>query len=71
MFTVSALLALGEWSSGGPFFTWDSLLFDAAVIPAIVAGVYSGRALFHRIPQGAFIVVVLVLSAGGALKLLT
>lgn len=67
---IPFFLALGWWTAGGPFFTLDSLLFDLAVIPAIVAGVYSGRALFHRVPQQAFLVVVLVLSAGGALKLL-
>jgi uncharacterized membrane protein YfcA len=64
-------LALGEWSSGGRFFTRESLLFDLALVPAVVAGVYSGRAVFHRIPQRAFLIVVLVLSAGGALKLVT
>ena len=68
---VPFYLALGEWSSGGRFFTGESLLFDLAVVPAVVAGVYSGRAVFHRIPQRAFLIVVLVLSAGGALKLVT
>lgn len=67
---IPFFLALGQWSDGGPFFTGDSLLFGLAVVPAIVAGVYSGRAVFHRIPQRAFLAVVLVLSAGGALKLL-
>jgi len=67
---IPFFLALGVWTSGGPFFTKDSLLFDLAVIPAVILGVYSGRALFHRIPQQAFLLVVLVLSAGGALKLL-
>lgn len=67
---VPFYLALGEWTNGGRFFTWDSLLFDLAVLPAIIAGVYSGRALFHRIPQRTFLLVVLMLSAGGALKLL-
>ena len=63
-------VALGAWSAGGPFFTVDSLLFDLAMVPAIVAGVFGGRALFHRIPQRAFAVVVLALSAAGAVKLL-
>jgi uncharacterized membrane protein YfcA len=67
---IPFFLALGAWTSGGPFFTKDSLLFDLAVIPAVILGVYSGRALFHRIPQQAFLRVVLLLSAGGALKLL-
>ena len=63
-------VALGEWTTGGRFFTWDSLLYDLLLVPAVVAGVFSGRALFHRIPQRAFLLVVMVLSAGGALKLL-
>ena len=63
-------LALGEWTSGGRFFTRDSLLFDLAMVPAIVIGVLSGRSLFHRLPQRAFLVGVLVLSAAGAVKLL-
>ncbi len=67
---VPFYLALGAWTSGGRFFTWESLLFDLALVPAVLAGVYSGRSLFHRIPQRAFLVVVLVFSAGGALKLL-
>ena len=62
-------LALAAWSAGGPFFTAESLLFDLAVVPAIVAGVFAGRALFHRIPQRTFTIVVLVLSAAGALEL--
>jgi hypothetical protein len=62
-------LALGEWTSGGRFFTVDGLVYDAAMVPAIVIGVFSGRALFHRIPQQAFSAIVLVLSAGGALRL--
>ena len=63
-------IALGELTTGGRFFTWDSLLYDLIVVPAIVLGVFSGRSLFHRIPQRAFLLTVLVLSAGGALKLL-
>lgn len=66
---IPLYLALAAWSSGGPFFTAESLLFDLAVVPAIVAGVFAGRALFHRIPQRTFTIMVLVLSAAGALKL--
>jgi uncharacterized membrane protein YfcA len=63
-------VALGELTSGGRFFTGDSLLYAALMIPAIVAGVFSGRAVFHRISQRSFLIVVLVLSAGGAIRLL-
>jgi uncharacterized membrane protein YfcA len=63
-------LALGEWSSGGRFVTGDSLLYAVLMVPAIIAGVYSGRALFQKIPQREFLLAVLVLSAAGSIKLL-
>jgi uncharacterized membrane protein YfcA len=63
-------LALGTWSEGGPFFTVESLIWDAALIPAIVIGVFAGRRLQHRIPQRAFLIAVLVLSAAGAVALI-
>ncbi|MEO6572048.1 MAG: sulfite exporter TauE/SafE family protein [Ilumatobacteraceae bacterium] len=63
-------LALGEWSTGGRFFTAESLRYDLLLVPAVVAGVFCGRAVFHRIPQQTFLVVVLALSAAGAAKLL-
>lgn len=62
-------LVLGEWTDGGRFFTRDGLLFDLVMVPAIVIGVFSGRSLFHRLPQRAFLVGVLVLSAAGAVNL--
>ncbi len=63
-------IAIGELTSGGRFFTWHSLLYDLLMVPAIVVGVFSGRSLFHRIPQRTFLLTVLVLSAAGAAKLL-
>jgi uncharacterized membrane protein YfcA len=62
-------IALGEWTTGGRFFTWDSLAFDAVLIPGVLAGVFSGRSLFHRLPQRAFLLAVLVLSAAAALRM--
>jgi uncharacterized membrane protein YfcA len=47
-----------------------SLAFDAALVPAVVAGALLGRALFLRIGQRAFDVAVMVLTAAGALLLL-
>ncbi len=67
---IPLYVALAAWSPGGPFFTGESLLFDFTLVPAIVAGVFAGRALFHRIPQRTFTIVVLALSAAGALKLI-
>ena len=63
-------LALGAWTSGGTFFTTDTLLWNLAMVPAIVAGVYLGRAVFRHIPQETFVMLVLVLSAAGGIKLL-
>lgn len=63
-------VALGEWTDGGRFFTWESLGYGAAMTPAVVAGVFSGRALFRRIPQRAFLIIVIVFSAAGAVRLL-
>jgi uncharacterized protein len=67
---VPIYVALGWWSTGGAFFTRRSLLFDLASIPGVLAGVFLGRWLFHRIKQQTFLGIVLVLSAAGAIKLL-
>lgn len=67
---IPLYLAVGAWASGGAFFTRDALLYDLAVVPAVFVGAFSGRALFHRVPQRLFAVVVLVLSALGAVELL-
>ena len=40
------------------------------MVPAILAGVFSGRAVFDHIPQRVFLIVVLLLSAAGGLRLL-
>jgi uncharacterized membrane protein YfcA len=63
-------LGLQAWSEGGAFFTLEGLGYDLVLIPAIVAGVLVGRQIYRRIPQRAFLVVILVLSALGALNLL-
>ena len=67
---VPIYLALGWWSAGGSFFTRRSLIFDLTAIPGVLAGVFLGRWLFHRIKQETFLGIVLVLSAAGAVKLL-
>ncbi len=63
-------LALGEWTDGGRFFTWDSLKYDALIVPGVFVGVAIGRRVFTLIPQKTFLLVVLLLSGIGALKLL-
>jgi uncharacterized protein len=62
-------LALGLWSRGGAFFTFESISWDAVLVPAIVAGVFVGRTVNRRIPQKEFLVAVLALSAIGAFVL--
>jgi uncharacterized membrane protein YfcA len=47
-----------------------SLAFDAVLLPGVVAGAFSGRALFARVPQRAFEHVVLGLTAVSAAILL-
>ena len=47
-----------------------SLAFDAVLLPAVMAGALSGRAIFTRIPQRAFEHVILGLTAVSAVLLL-
>lgn len=63
-------IALGLWTSGGSFFTLDSLTWDLAMIPAVIVGVYTGRVLNQRLPHRVFLVAVLILSAAGAMVLI-
>ena len=67
---VPAYLAIGVWSSGGAFFTADTLRFDLAIAPGVFVGVVAGRWLLPRLSQQAFTYIVLVLAAGASLKLL-
>ncbi len=50
--------------------TSQTLLMDAYLIPAVVVGSLVGRRLVPHIPQRAFEIVVVVLAAAGALRLL-
>ena len=67
---VPVYMALGAWTSGGPFFTKSTLAFDLVLFPVVVVGVFSGRSMLHKLPERAFTIGVLVLSATGAVKLL-
>jgi hypothetical protein len=67
---VPVYVLIGELTTGGRFFTVESLLFDLALLPAVVVGVYGGRHVFHRLPERLFVWIVLALSLAGALKLL-
>lgn len=63
-------LGLQAWTDGGLFFSAESLLFDLAVVPMLFVGVFVGRRIYQQIPQRAFLVAILVLSAAGAVNLL-
>ncbi|GBC97266.1 hypothetical protein HRbin16_03087 [bacterium HR16] len=63
-------VALSLINPARPIVTAHSLLFNVAVIPVIVAGVYLGRWLLPRIPQKLFDSAVLVLAAVAAVKLI-
>lgn len=67
---IPLYLALGAFTSGGHFFSGDTLLWNLCMVPAIVAGVFLGKWLFPLIPQRTFVILVLALSALGGLKLL-
>ena len=67
---IPLYVALGAWTTGGPFFTAESLLFDLSVVPGVLVGVATGRVVFRRLPQQLFTVLVLALSAAGAIRLL-
>lgn len=67
---VPFYLALGQWSEGGQFFTWESLKYDLVLMPGLVVGLFLGRKLLGHLPQKQFLRIVLVLSALGGLKLL-
>ncbi|MCE9610231.1 MAG: sulfite exporter TauE/SafE family protein [Chthoniobacter sp.] len=48
----------------------DTLLLNAALLPAIVAGLFAGRWLVDRIPQRTFDALLLVFAAAAALRLI-
>ncbi len=67
---IPVYFAIGALSDGGPFFTAESLMFDVALVPAVLAGVFGGRWLLPRIPQLVFSIAVLLLAAVAAVRLL-
>ena len=67
---IPVYLALGAWSTGGHFFTAETLLFDVCMFPVVLVGLYGGRALLPRLHDRLFVWVVLALSLAGAARLL-
>ena len=58
------------FSVGIGVITRDSLAFDAVLVPAVIAGLFAGRWLIHRIPQKAFDVLMLAFAAVASLRLI-
>jgi len=48
----------------------DTLLLNALLVPAVIAGVFGGRWVLQRLPQRAFEVFLLVFAAVAALRLI-
>ncbi len=67
---VPIYAALSIINPARPMMTRESLLFNAAVLPIIVAGVYVGKWMLPRIPQRIFTDIVLVLAGVAAVKLI-
>ncbi len=66
---IPVYLLLGAFMQ--PFFTRETLLFNLAMSPFIIAGVFLGRLVFQYIPQKWFINIVLVMAAFAAIRLIT
>lgn len=63
LFKVPFSYALG-------FISIDSLIFDVKLVPAVALGAGAGILILNRIPQHAFEIIIRILTALAALKLL-
>ena len=58
------------FSAGLGLIRVDTLLFNLVLVPAVIAGVFSGRWLLHRLPQRLFNLLMLAFAAIAALRLI-
>jgi uncharacterized membrane protein YfcA len=58
------------FSAGLGLIRGETLLFNAALVPAVVVGVMGGRWILHRLPQRMFELMMLVFAAVAALRLI-
>jgi uncharacterized membrane protein YfcA len=58
------------FSAGLGLIRVDTLLFNLILVPAVVAGVFGGRWLLHRLPQRLFNLLMLGFAAIAALRLI-
>ena len=73
MFNLAKLpvyAALSLALPANPMVTWNTLVFDLALLPVIILGAFVGKWLLPRIQQSLFDNVVLILAGAAALKLI-
>ena len=58
------------FSAGMGLIRWDTLLFNAVLVPAVIVGVFGGRWIVHQLPQRTFDYMMLVFAAVAALRLI-
>jgi uncharacterized membrane protein YfcA len=58
------------FSAGLGLIRGDTLLFNAVLVPAVIAGVFTGRWIVHRLPQRTFDLLMLAFAAVAALRLI-
>ena len=63
-------IGLAALAPDKPFFTTEGLTFCLILVPVLGLGTALGRWTLHRLPQRAFTIVVLVLSAVAAVRLI-
>lgn len=66
---IPLYLLLMRLAPDRPMFSSTGLIFFLALLPVIVAGVYIGRWMLPRVPQGVFNTLALSLAAVAALRL--
>lgn len=67
---IPIYVALGMVAPDRPFFTPSGLAFCALLAPVVVGGAFLGRWALTRVPQRAFTLIVLGLSAAAAIRLI-
>ena len=66
---LPVFIGLSIANPSNPIMNGRTLAVDVALLPFIVMGAVSGRWLLHRLPQKLFDVLVLLLAAVGAIRL--
>ena len=81
-FSMLAFLGTGAWffflvnvfklpfSAGLGLIRTETLLIAAVLLPAVLAGVFSGRWIVHRLPQRVFDVLLIGFAVLAALRLI-